>query len=250
MIGIRLLPLCAPRRLRGRRCCRGASDRQERLMLTICGRHYENGEPVRIGVEGERIVAVEPAWPPRGAPLALRRARAFRPANQRPWRRLVRKDRHHGRRSDQRPQGALSLRRDAALSDADHKFVRRAGRRICGDSAGVRTGAMGRSAGPRLPSRGAVYQLRRRAPRGTPARARPSTGLGRVPKAAGDFGESDPAGHPGARAARRVRLHSESGLFPEWSSRSVIRRRPAKKSPPRWTPAPGSAPTWAMELTG
>jgi N-acetylglucosamine-6-phosphate deacetylase len=36
-------------------------------MLTICGRHYENGEPVRIRVDGERIAAVEPAWPPRGA---------------------------------------------------------------------------------------------------------------------------------------------------------------------------------------
>jgi N-acetylglucosamine-6-phosphate deacetylase len=36
-------------------------------MLTICGRHYENGEPVRIAIEGERIVAVEPAWPPRNA---------------------------------------------------------------------------------------------------------------------------------------------------------------------------------------
>jgi N-acetylglucosamine-6-phosphate deacetylase len=37
-------------------------------MLTICGRHYENGEPVRIAIEGERIVAVEPAWPPLDAP--------------------------------------------------------------------------------------------------------------------------------------------------------------------------------------
>jgi len=34
-------------------------------MLTIYGRHYENGEPVRIRVEGERIAAVDPAWPPR-----------------------------------------------------------------------------------------------------------------------------------------------------------------------------------------
>jgi N-acetylglucosamine-6-phosphate deacetylase len=34
-------------------------------MLTIYGRHYENGEPVRIRVDGERIAAVEPAWPPR-----------------------------------------------------------------------------------------------------------------------------------------------------------------------------------------
>jgi N-acetylglucosamine-6-phosphate deacetylase len=37
-------------------------------MLTIYGRHYENGEPVRIRVEGERIAAVDPAWPPRNAP--------------------------------------------------------------------------------------------------------------------------------------------------------------------------------------
>ncbi len=36
-------------------------------MLTIHGRHYENGEPVRIRVEGERIVSVEPAWPSRTA---------------------------------------------------------------------------------------------------------------------------------------------------------------------------------------
>jgi N-acetylglucosamine-6-phosphate deacetylase len=34
-------------------------------MLTLCGRRYENGEPVRITVEGERIAAVEPAWPAR-----------------------------------------------------------------------------------------------------------------------------------------------------------------------------------------
>jgi N-acetylglucosamine-6-phosphate deacetylase len=34
-------------------------------MLTICGRHYENGEPVRVRIEGERIAAVEPAWPPK-----------------------------------------------------------------------------------------------------------------------------------------------------------------------------------------
>ena len=37
-------------------------------MLTVCGRHYENGEPVRIQIEGDRIAAVEPAWPPRDAP--------------------------------------------------------------------------------------------------------------------------------------------------------------------------------------
>jgi len=36
-------------------------------MLTIYGRHYENGEPVRIRVEGERIAAVDPAWPPRNS---------------------------------------------------------------------------------------------------------------------------------------------------------------------------------------
>jgi N-acetylglucosamine-6-phosphate deacetylase len=32
-------------------------------MLTLYGRRYENGEPVRITVDGERIAAVEPAWP-------------------------------------------------------------------------------------------------------------------------------------------------------------------------------------------
>jgi N-acetylglucosamine-6-phosphate deacetylase len=32
-------------------------------MLTLHGRRYENGEPVRITVEGERIATVEPAWP-------------------------------------------------------------------------------------------------------------------------------------------------------------------------------------------
>jgi len=37
-------------------------------MLTLYGRHYENGEPVRIRVEGERIAAVEPAWPPQNSP--------------------------------------------------------------------------------------------------------------------------------------------------------------------------------------
>lgn len=35
--------------------------------LVLHGRHYENGEPVRITVEAERIAAVEPAWPPRNA---------------------------------------------------------------------------------------------------------------------------------------------------------------------------------------
>ena len=32
-------------------------------MLKLFGRRYENGEPVRITVEGDRIAAVEPAWP-------------------------------------------------------------------------------------------------------------------------------------------------------------------------------------------
>jgi N-acetylglucosamine-6-phosphate deacetylase len=36
-------------------------------MLTLYGRRYENGEPVRITVAGERIAAVEPAWPTRNA---------------------------------------------------------------------------------------------------------------------------------------------------------------------------------------
>jgi N-acetylglucosamine-6-phosphate deacetylase len=36
-------------------------------MLTLHGRRYENGEPVRITVEGERIAAVDPAWPSRDA---------------------------------------------------------------------------------------------------------------------------------------------------------------------------------------
>ncbi|HEV8070056.1 MAG TPA: amidohydrolase family protein [Planctomycetaceae bacterium] len=36
-------------------------------MLTLYGRRYENGEPVRITVEGERIAAIEPAWPPHTA---------------------------------------------------------------------------------------------------------------------------------------------------------------------------------------
>lgn len=37
-------------------------------MLVVHGRHYENGEPVRISIEQGRIVAVEPAWPRRDAP--------------------------------------------------------------------------------------------------------------------------------------------------------------------------------------
>jgi N-acetylglucosamine-6-phosphate deacetylase len=37
-------------------------------MFTVCGRHYENGEPVRIHVDGESIAAVEPAWPPTSGP--------------------------------------------------------------------------------------------------------------------------------------------------------------------------------------
>jgi N-acetylglucosamine-6-phosphate deacetylase len=32
-------------------------------MLQVHGRRYENGEPVRIDIEGERIVSVTPAWP-------------------------------------------------------------------------------------------------------------------------------------------------------------------------------------------
>jgi N-acetylglucosamine-6-phosphate deacetylase len=36
-------------------------------MLSIYGRHYENGEPIRIHIDGERIAAVEPAWPARKA---------------------------------------------------------------------------------------------------------------------------------------------------------------------------------------
>jgi N-acetylglucosamine-6-phosphate deacetylase len=36
-------------------------------MLTVHGRHYENGEPVRIEIDGERIASIEPAWPPRGS---------------------------------------------------------------------------------------------------------------------------------------------------------------------------------------
>src|SRR5579872_5746633 len=36
-----------------------------RSMLVLHGRHYENGEPLRIAIEGERIASVEPAWPKR-----------------------------------------------------------------------------------------------------------------------------------------------------------------------------------------
>lgn len=36
-------------------------------MLTLWGRHYENGEPVRIRVEGEQIASVDPAWPSRNS---------------------------------------------------------------------------------------------------------------------------------------------------------------------------------------
>ncbi len=36
-------------------------------MFFLHGRHYENGEPVRVAVERGRIAAVEPAWPARGA---------------------------------------------------------------------------------------------------------------------------------------------------------------------------------------
>jgi N-acetylglucosamine-6-phosphate deacetylase len=35
-------------------------------IMHIYGRHYENGEPIRIIVERENIRAVEPAWPRRG----------------------------------------------------------------------------------------------------------------------------------------------------------------------------------------
>jgi N-acetylglucosamine-6-phosphate deacetylase len=38
-------------------------------MLIVHGRHYENGEPVRIEIDGERIASIEPAWPSRGAAL-------------------------------------------------------------------------------------------------------------------------------------------------------------------------------------
>jgi N-acetylglucosamine-6-phosphate deacetylase len=36
-------------------------------MLTVHGRHYENGEPLRIEIDGERIASIKPAWPPRGS---------------------------------------------------------------------------------------------------------------------------------------------------------------------------------------
>ena len=32
-------------------------------MLTVYGRRYDNGEPVAIRVAGERIAAIDPAWP-------------------------------------------------------------------------------------------------------------------------------------------------------------------------------------------
>ena len=35
-------------------------------MLIVEGRHYENGEPVRIQIDGERIASIEPGWPTRG----------------------------------------------------------------------------------------------------------------------------------------------------------------------------------------
>ena len=35
-------------------------------MLIVEGRHYENGEPVRIEIDGERIASIEPGWPTRG----------------------------------------------------------------------------------------------------------------------------------------------------------------------------------------
>lgn len=36
-------------------------------MICFGARRYDTGEPVRVVVEGDRIAAVEPAWPPRGA---------------------------------------------------------------------------------------------------------------------------------------------------------------------------------------
>lgn len=33
--------------------------------MLIYGRHYQNGEPIRVRIDGERIASVEPAWPPR-----------------------------------------------------------------------------------------------------------------------------------------------------------------------------------------
>ncbi|HUQ70698.1 MAG TPA: N-acetylglucosamine-6-phosphate deacetylase, partial [Planctomycetaceae bacterium] len=32
-------------------------------MLTVHGRRYDTGEPVRVRIQGDRIAAVEPAWP-------------------------------------------------------------------------------------------------------------------------------------------------------------------------------------------
>lgn len=30
---------------------------------TVCGRHYANGEPIRISIRGDRIERIDPAWP-------------------------------------------------------------------------------------------------------------------------------------------------------------------------------------------
>jgi len=30
---------------------------------TVCGRHYANGEPIRISIHGDRIERIDPAWP-------------------------------------------------------------------------------------------------------------------------------------------------------------------------------------------
>ncbi len=34
--------------------------------MEVVGRHYENGEPIRVTIEGERILSVEPYWPTDG----------------------------------------------------------------------------------------------------------------------------------------------------------------------------------------
>ena len=33
--------------------------------MSLCGRHYANGEPIRVTIHGDRIESVEPAWPHR-----------------------------------------------------------------------------------------------------------------------------------------------------------------------------------------
>ena len=32
-------------------------------MLTLVARHFANGEPIRLFMEADRIVRIEPAWP-------------------------------------------------------------------------------------------------------------------------------------------------------------------------------------------